>query len=506
MRKVLLVFLLLILGLCAASPYFIGYQIKKSLYEVAAGFSQDNKNFIVAIQDYQGGWLSSDATIEIRFQVPAAMSSSTPGAELKTVTETIHSHILHGPLVQEPLSGRFILALAIIQSKAFISGFDYTSSASDHSVTDMTTWVDFKNHWHSQYTQPSLAFTLGQVAQIHWQTATGSFDFTLNNNQLAAYRFNIASKEMVVGLPSSTTLSEVNMDALQYENEFSKTSTGIWAGTAKMTLPILTIKKKDQTQITLQDSQFENTISNPNTNFYDFALHIAVKNIQTAAAVLPSLGPVQFNFSANHLNLAGVQALGDFFKAMHHQPLTDEERKTYFSLLPKLLTTTTLLNENLDAATPDGKLLNEAHFSWQSTPVLPTNPQEMVQNANTVITLRVATALVDKLIAAHDGPATTTTPAATTSAANTATTATTPASPGTSATNSTPANAATPDTTTTATTPTPPQTEQQAPPTFKSTLDAWLEKGYVVKEGNDYVVLLKRENGVTTINGKTPTP
>ncbi len=603
MRKVLIVFFLLLMGFCAALPYLIGYQVKNNIYAVVNTLAQNNKNINVSILEYNLGWLSSDAKIQVTVRLPARMTAAVPGtSKQQTLTETIENHIEQGPLIKDPFFGRWTLGMATIESKLYLSGFDYTSKSDDHSVMQMTTLVDFQDKWHSQFTQPALHFSIFNQAQFSSQGASGNIEFTVKNQRIDHADLTLVAKGLVFALNENPVLSEIDIDSLKYTNHSNLGNLDVWTGTIQMSLPTLVIKKRGNSQITLQESVVDNTVSSPNPNLYDFSGSLAFKNIQTANAVLPSLGPLRLTITGNNLSLAGVEALSAFFKSLHHQPMTREERVTYLNMLPKMLTPTTLITGNLAATTPLGGVQTDAALSWKIDPALPSTLQEMAQKMKATVNLRMACALVDKLIAVHDGPTATTAPAPaatlptaknstppspaaptgtpTAATATPPTTNSTPSSPAAptgiptpaatppttmnsthssptapteiptpaatpltmmNSTHSSPAAptgiptpAATPPTTmnsthssptappappaagspttsaaATATPPapnTPSPSDQKGPPPFRSRFDSWIQQGYVIKEGDNYVVLLKHENGLTTINGKTPQP
>lgn len=494
MRKVslfLLAIFLFLLAVLAASPYLIGYHVKANLLLTVDALGQHNDRFKISVLEYKQGWLSSDAKLKISLPLPPNPQSN----ESLTFTEIIDSHINHGPLLLNTTAKNFDFGLAHIESKVFFPDLVYTSDFSDHAFIHFSTFIDFKNNWHSQFTQSAISFSIANLLKFSSQGLTGSWDFHVKNNFINKSQLVFHSQGISTVFIASPIIREVNLEALSYENRSQQQASGIWTGLVKIAVPKITINKMDNSQIIVQDSIIDNTTANPSSNLYDFSLHFAVKNIQTATTLLPNLGPLDFTIGFNHLNLDGLQALSTFFKSLHHQPLTPEERLTYMNMLPKVLTPTTFIVENISANTPFGTLKNDGSLSWKNDKNMPTTLQDMAQTLIATINLRAASALVDRLLAAqmNANPSAEVTPAVNNSLnAPASTAATTDIQPSTAA--STITEAPKP--------PTDAAPAEPATPSLKQVFDSWIEKGYILKEGGDYVVLIKFENGAATLNGK----
>jgi uncharacterized protein YdgA (DUF945 family) len=516
MRKVLSVLVLLLLAICAASPYLIGYQVKNGFYAIVDTLSQKNKYIEMSVLEYKLGWLSSDAKVQLTIHLPKSQDPAAD-AQAKNLTEIIESHIDHGPLVKDPVFGHWTLAMAAIKSQYIVTGVT-SSSGGKLPPLQVMTLVDFKNNWHTQFTRPAFEYASPKPnIQFSMQGADGSLDFNVKNNQVSQYSLLFEIKGLAFKLPDSPVLAEIDLDSVKYEKSSKMEDSGIRTGKSTLTLPSLTIKKKDNRQITLQDGILTNTLSSPNLNLYDFRLDFSFKNLQTANELLPSVGPLQLSIAANNLNLPGVDALISFFQSLDHQPLTPEDTQAYMKLLPKILTPTTLFTVNLTSNTTFGAMQNDGTLSWKAGATAPATVQEMAQTANSTLNLHVASALVDKMIAAHDGPAATADPATTANASTAAdsTAKTESATPSSTAipakTDSTTAAPTGKDASAPASTPAAAAASSdastpanQGPPPFRPVFDSWLLQGYVLKDGNNYVVSIKHENGLTTINGKSP--
>ncbi|HSW71612.1 MAG TPA: DUF945 family protein, partial [Gammaproteobacteria bacterium] len=395
MRKLsLFIFLILLAGI-VATPFYFGYQIRNNFKQMVASINQSYKNLDLKLVDYHLGWLSSDAKLTIRIPFPA----TTPKAPPIVLVETIDSHITHGPLLQDPATKKYAFGLASVEGKGFLSGIDFKTNTTDGAIMNFSALIDFRNHWHTQFSQPVLSFSL-PIAQFTSKGLTGNADFIFTN-ELTELGLVFQNQGFTIHFAASPVLSKIDLSGINYENHSQHQPTGVWTGQVKLSIPNIIITKNDNTQITSQETVIDSKTSSPRLGLYGVDLHVGVKNIQTASTLLPTLGPLNFSFVINDLNEAGLQALSAFFKSLQHQPLTPEERQTYLGLLPKILTPTTTISENLAANTALGAVQSDGTISWKNEQALPTTPQEMFQSMSVNINLSMASALVDQLLAAQ---------------------------------------------------------------------------------------------------------
>lgn len=474
MRKLLLFFFLLLLC-CAAVPFLIGYEIKQNFYHLVEVFPKDNPGLKILAVNYEQGWLSSKAQVKISISFPTLPSS---------IVESIDSDIHHGPLVKDPASGNLTLGLGRIDSQVFLSGFEVQTKSGDKSVTQINTLIDLHNGWHSYFTQPALSFSLPSILQFASEAAEGRIDFSFENNQLNEFSLFVDAKGFDLTFNQLPLISEMHFASFSYERQARHDPLGFWLGTIKANFSKVVLKKRDNSEIILQDFAFDGSTQRPQANLYDVNLHVFVKEIQTALDKLPQLGPLQLTIDIKNLSRNGIKDLVTFFEKPHQQPLTQEEQMAYMNLLTKLLTKTTLITENLSINSPFGTLDNQAHISWDSEAGLPLTFIEAINKINATVSLSIASALVDQLITLED------------SFHPQAASIDVPAVPGTPF-----ESVPTPSVNAVAT------DSGQKPPSLRQNIDAWVQQGYLIKDKDRYTVTIRRSNGAASINDKAlPSP
>lgn len=500
MRKLsILIVILILMGLVGATPYVAGYQFKKNFLEVMESFSQ-NKNLKWEVVEYKQGWLSSDA--QIRITVPMKTGSRlAAGSDDKdsALIETIDSHILHGPLIKDPNTNQYGLAMAGIQSKISLH-IPGASLDSNHSpLAQVNTLVDFKNHWHNELLQTPLTLSFPELGKFSFQGSTGKIDFDYNDGLLDHLNIATESKGLVFIPQTTVAIQEIDLDSLSYTSQASQEAPGQWIGDSKLVLPKLSIKKADNSIIAVQNIELTHSAKNPEPRLFGFKVRLAIKNIQTANEILPSLGPLQLDFAVNNLNAEGLQKLSAFLREPHNKPLSPEDRETYLKLVLSTITPSSSFTETLSTSTALGDLKNDANISWKGDQSTALTQESLMTGVKAILNIHAASTLVDKLIAARDEE-------------TAQKTATSPDTSGTSTPAQNPKDSPKPATTNISASAavnavsTPPAPENNAPPTFRQTFDGWIQQGYISKEGDTYVVSLVFEKGATTVNGKALTP
>lgn len=479
MRKLLL-FLFLLLLCCAAVPFLIGYEIKENFYHLVQAFPADNPGVQILALDYEQGWLTSKAHVKI----------STPFPPLPSpLVESVDCDIHHGPLVKDPFFGHLTLALGSIETKLYLSGLEIQGGASDKSIMNIKTLIDLRNDWHSHFTQPALSFALPPILQFTGEDSEGNIDFFFEHSHLIEFTLFMKAKGFDITFDQPLPITALHFSSLTYERRARHDPLGFWLGTDKVNLSKVGIKKRDSSEITLQDFVFDGNIQRSHANFYELNLQVGVKEIQTTLEKLPTLGPIQLTIDVKNVSRNGVKELISFFQKPHQQPLTKEEQLAYLNQLPKLLTNTSLFTESLSINSPFGTLDNNARISWDSEAGLPTTFVDAMNKVNATISLSIATTLMDQLIILDNdlNPPTSSQASSTPSASIDV-----PAVPGsplepvpTPAISSVAENGS-----------------QQKPPSLKENIDAWIQQGYLLKEKDRYTVTIRRSKGAAWINDK----
>jgi uncharacterized protein YdgA (DUF945 family) len=495
MRK-LLVFFLFLFGLIAATPYAAGFMLKKNFLEVIAAFSQ-NKNFKIEVVDYKQGWLNSET--QIRISIPfksSPASKEKPMDKTAELVEIITSHITHGPLIQDPFTKQFSLALASIQSEI---NFPILLTSDNTPFAEITTVVDFNNHWHSQTKQAPKTIALAEFGKFSFEGSQGTFDFDCQGGFLSQLNISTESKGILFTPASQSIIQEVRVDSLSYQVASTREASSEWIGDSKMTSPKVSIKKADNSVIAIEGLELTHSARNPEPTLYGFNLNLSLKNVQTANDLLPSFGPLKLLFAINNLNTEGLLKLTDFLRQPHSPPISKEDRDAYLKLIMGALSSSSSITQDLLISTPSGDLKSDASLALKGDPKTIT-PESLPTSVSAVLHVQAATALIDKLLAAQTSPTPTEIPSPSSlpPAADATTTQATLTKPMAAANTSTAVD--------TLTTPVSPTPTENTPPTAKQKFDKLLEQGYIMREGDNYVISIQFENGITLINGKTMGP
>ncbi len=175
-----------------------------------------------------------------------------------------------------------------------------------------------------------------------------------------------------------------------------------------------------------------------------------------------TIGPIHIDGNVNNLNLKATATVIAMMNHMrNNERPSDADMQMIGRLIPQVITPSTTLKKNVMVNTPEGVMTLNTDIHWDATKPQPTTPQAMLQTANIAIAFKIAVPLVTKIL--------------TTIQTSMQSSGVTLSIPG--------------------------KAPAMAPISpFEAMINAGIQRGYIIKDANNYQINITQQNGVLKIN------
>ncbi len=522
MKKWIGFFVLVIVALVVGGYYEMG-SITESTLQKNIGMLNQSSSMSVKLTNYQRGWYTSEAQVDLNFHVPAYASKDDKGQSITMAAEDYKVNmpitIYHGPIIFANAKLRFGLGYAysrlnipLPSIKKFAEFLDKTSTM---PLLELSLFVDYMNNSQVQLAVPNFkliekdarsefdwyGMTSHAVVSSHLKHLKGGLD-------LDGARF--------VKMSTILNLGKVNTDY-----DLRSTDNGLYLGEASLSMPSLELTDGAKVVFKLKDLKAQSNNDVQDGLFkaqFDASLNqIAVQD--------KTYGPAVVSVAIKNLD---AQVLADInAQANKLQQGSDADRQraflTVLPSLPKLFGQGALFEvSKLSLQMPQGAITGSLLISLPKGDA--GNPFQLLQKVQghgnlkipaEVFKMVITTSVKQKLLAAAAAsaatPSTPTVANSSKDAANgqavSSSTAAQNAAPA-SATSNTASitKAAPPAVNNQNATPVVADLEQQTQLQAEQKITALLQAGLLSVQDNNYVIDVNLAEGQLTVNGKPFTP
>jgi hypothetical protein len=396
--------------------------------------------------------------------------------ELKKVIPIVvstDSTVYHGPVAFDPKSRSINFALVVKNTSIYLPPdiqMKWFGKQLGQALMEIRSIVSFNNTWTTDLTSSAIPLpNIGMMQPIHIASVA---NMAMTDNVLTAFsaKANIDALTFVSD-KENAVVPDLSILPSSYHQRAKKQAFGLWSSEGDQFIPTLSIQWKNGNYLKLNNIEAKSKTGINAANLYDASFSMTINPIQMHLNTLPALTEFGFLMSFNNLNPKGI---ADYSQ---HPRTHQAGQEALDDFVKNILTLSSQINLALNLNTELGV------FTVQSnTAVLPGITADE-KNLSMETHLRVAMSLLTQVLKTTF---TVFDQAMLAAAAN--------ATPPPASTAGAPATPATP--------PTLPQPEDQA----KAMIDAWISKGYLVKEGDDLVSSITYSQGVLNVNGKPMTP
>lgn len=482
--------LVVILAVLILGGYYVmGVVTEKTVKNNLAVINQSNGLF-ADIAEYHRGWFKSTAVLNWRLHVPERVVKSPSGESLTEPAQDFQMQmplvIYHGPFIfHHGLKFGFgyaqtDLALPVKYADQFNEMFTTNSTK---PKMDLSLLVTYLNSSKVNMSIPEFKLIAKEGhSEFDWLGMKSSMDVSSSKN-------NVSGVFVIDGLRFKKDDVTATTSKLTSDYALHQTDAGLFLGDATLKFPSLLVKNKDEKILEMSDFQ-ASTSSDVANGLFHSEFKSSLNKIVTDGK---TYGPAKLDMALRNLDAVVLARINE--QANKAQQGSDvEKQQALFAILPELPKLFSRGAEfaisELSLVMPEGTLEGNLMITLPKGDIV--NPIEIMQkvqgNAKIkipegVLKQAVGITVRQKLLMAAAQPATTATTNTAVPAAESAT-ASTPAQPVLSEQDLIQKAAA--------------QTDQQ--------VNNMVESGLLVKQGADYVIELKLEQGQLAVNGKPFNP
>ena len=484
MKKWIGILVTLVLLVCV-SYFVMGFVVESTLNKNVAGMIVKNPILSVDLENYQRGWMSSEAALAIKFTVPASVNASATTPVLEQFDFTVPLTIEHGPFIFGDSGVRF--------------GMGYVTTTPQ---THYSALVNYFDHtvFKCRYPSFSMDAKLRNVADsLHFEWLGIDSVFNVSPNIDEAKASLVLNGLTISGKDFSLKLGRVFSDI-----KSSLAPEGVWVGDSNSGVDSISVKAADKVfDLEQLDWLFHSNITD------GLLSYSSEMSLQKLLVDNKTYGPGILKWTVKNLDpvvLVNVRNQA-WDMSMNNQGANPLEMLTLFGNLPKLFAKGAAIEvSELDMVVPEGKITGSFTVSLPKNEI--TSPEQIMEKAHAEGQLKAPVAVVKQLMVmsiernmnkqAQSAPA-----AQVTQTTPTATTETTAAAPGTTSTapGTTPATPMPP-----ASTPVVIDYHAEAKKQADTIFQDFVSKGFIKLDGADCSVTFQLDDKKLTVNGHLINP
>lgn len=463
--------------------YVMGIATERTVKHNLDTVNQSN-GLNVVVAEYNRGWFTSFAILNWTMQVPERVVKSADGQSqvvpAQNYTMKMPLTVYHGPFIFADKTVKFGLGYArsdIHIPAEYNQQFNATFTGdSTQPVLDISFFVNYLNNSQIDLTVPEFKLVAKQGGQLDWMGMNSSVNVTSDADK-------VEGKFTIVGLLFNKDDMKAVLGNIISDYNLHQTSNGLYLGDASISMPSLVVTKKDDKLFEL--SKFE-VYTSSDINDGLFSTHFK-SSIQKIIANGKNFGPGSLEISLRNLDAEVLARINQQINTTQHGTDTEKQQAMLAMLpeIPKLFSKgaefeLSELSFAMPQGTIEGNLLITLPAGDTSNPFMMLQKVEgkgKVKIPADVIKLVLNEMNKQKVVAqtaAQPAPAT---------ADSTSTSVATAQPAGSIA-----------------------DTANQAVTMTEAQLTAMLESGFIVKEGNYYVLEVAFVQGNLSVNGKPFTP
>lgn len=380
------VFILILLLVAASIPYFIGSSYKQHFFDLITTINQSNMRVKINVLEYHQGWLSSDAKLSVQ-----AVNTAEPNTnEYGSVTVT--QHIIHGPLLTDPVTNQFVFARAMLNSQIFLPEpiNSFLTGQAGVSLFQMNTIANFDDSYTSHVSSPPMNTKTPDGGKISFKGITGTSRIDTKDNKI-----NIIKSTLNIGeIAGTNAQGSFATKPIFVIYNVQRNAIDLWDGTYNLSLAGFNVNSIDNGNYSFKDFKIIDDFGMDSSQMYNNKLQISLGNV--VATDMTVVNQANLNIAINKLN---SQALANFlawaYKVQTQDGHTQIQMSQFNDYAARIFTPATTITENILVNTVLGNFVSDGQVYWQGEI---KTLDDVQNNANFKVNIRVAIALVDKII------------------------------------------------------------------------------------------------------------
>lgn len=398
-RRLIAALVIIIAVLLLFAPPLIGIGIEKFVDSgLFFGGMQNNK---IEVTDYKKGWFGSDVTFRVKIGDPDLRQLiemlGVSDADLPNPIElTMKGHIQHGPVFYLPVNHLpTVFGLAVITRQLIIPPTQrklFSTIGIDESVVRADqTYLSFTGKFLNSFELVNFRLPTPGGAQINFALLQGdiwNWPFSQKmKGRASIFNFSISDSSTSILLPSA---------ALQFD--LQKDANGLWVGSQKISLPKIFVGDQGIELVDVNGIEFDSLI-NESSGLIEANKQFTIDKFQLDNS---AIGPFHLEMSAHRLN---AQAIADLINTyqyikLHGEMYESQLQQKMLSLLPNVVTSGTSVQLNkFEITTPSGQLHMNGKLNWPAENFsTPDNVADLLDASRLQASLRIAVPVVDELI------------------------------------------------------------------------------------------------------------
>ncbi len=349
MRK-LIILLIVLVAIIAMIPFVDGYLFKKEFINVITSMaaSGNDKSLKVEITEYHLGWLHSSASIRVSSTDPETMKHFPEGI-------TIDSEITNGPFVYDSTNDKYTFAYAYVISRTYLPSNVQKilmPTQQDQPVFEVDTLASSSNTWISRIKVAPIS--IPELGVLTFGDSTTTLNFSMQDGQVTSFNTTHDMGAILLrNLSGNASLPSFTLQPTHSKLDATRNTAGYWSTSATFTGSGFSINWPNNGSMTLSGIDGKSFNGIDANNLSQLNTEINIKSISSPTYFISSFSDVHASFGMNNLNPAGFSKYND--KVIDAQ--------TAASNLKNLLTPTSSINWKLSFNSNPGALSSSTNIS-----------------------------------------------------------------------------------------------------------------------------------------------
>ena len=403
MKKGILVgILVVIIALIVLTPFAVGRSFERQYSDLISQLNRVNQTAVLSIESYQRGWFCSTATLKVTERVQAPTTNESGFVLPESLI--LQQDISHGPLVRNQLTGSFTFAMAGIRTNIHLPDTIETmllGNKKKEGLVSIYTIAHFNDSYQNQVKAPALSVKMPPFGELSWQGMNGESSFAIEDDKFSQFQSQVEIGALTVTSDVSNASLPPKMLYLQpikISNTASRHASGLWVGRSEITLTGLTAKQNNAVQLAFDNFQMT-SIGNVNANqLYDVSEKITLHKLQIPQTSIAEISPLNLTFSIENLN---GKAFVETMNRVDAMPVGGWQaspalQQQYLALLSQLIVPATVANTDVFINTGLGAFQLKGKLYWMADKPLAT-PVDSLNNAQYTLDIKIAAPLADHL-------------------------------------------------------------------------------------------------------------
>lgn len=387
----ILIFILIVVGL---TPWVHGILFKRNYVNFIQIINQENIAKI-EILEYNLGWLTSHAKIRILPVLPKnSQHASLPMNMVMMYNLVLDENISHGPFVYDKIQNKYSIALGSIQSAFHFPTIETMVFGQEKAegLIQINTLSTYDGTWKNQIMIPSLTSMKPGIGKVTWQGLNGNFTITVKDNLIKTMESHLTMGALLIE-SENPIVPQVNLQAITYDNNMIRQPLDLWTGNTTISLPFISLTQQEGPSFTMQKAMLTSSVG-INANMYFGKADASVQTFEMQNIDLPPISPFTFSLSINNLS---AQGLANYIQYIKSKPnFFKDDMKNVESLMTKVFTPTSNLNGVISLNTALGASTDTIKISFKTNSPSPTSLNDLMMNLIFEMDMRTAAPLLEK--------------------------------------------------------------------------------------------------------------